>query len=146
MRHTQPMLPFIAAVLVVFTPVTAIHATEHAADDPAADSESHDVAVTIVNNTTTPPAGKDKPGGLLNINCGAGVQRVEKDTTRAITCTVADGESLDLSYNDGTRTSTATVDCGEAAGPDFTDESEVTLTFTGSGTSITFTQSCTGLG
>ena len=137
---------FALIVAVVFTPVTAIQATEHATDAAATNSESHDVAVSIVNNTTTPPAGKDKPGGLLNINCGAGVQRVEKGTTRDITCTVADGESLEVSYNDGTRTSTATVDCGDADGPDFTDESEVTLTFTGSGTSITFTQSCTGLG
>ena len=129
-------LKFVGAALAVLTAATAF---------PAAD-ESQDVSVSIVNNTTTPAAGKDKPSGLLNINCGSGVNRVEKDTTRDITCTVADDEALVLRYNDGTRTASATIDCGEGARPDFTDETEVTLTFTGAGTAITFTQSCTGLG
>lgn len=136
MRSTYSSLPLIAALLAVLMPATAAAATD----------ESIDVAVTIVNNTTTPAAGKNKPSGLLNINCGSGVHRVKKDTTQDITCTVTGGEALTLSYNDGTRTASATIDCGGTTAPDFTDESAVTLTFTGSGASITFTQSCTGLG
>ena len=129
------MLKFVVAALAVLTPVAAT---------PASDS-SQAVSVSIVNNTTTPAAGKDKPAGLLNINCGGGVNRVKQNTTRAITCTVTGDEALVLSYNDGTRTASATIDCG-TTNPDFTDESQVTVTFNGSGAAITFTQSCTGLG
>ncbi len=143
MRFPRSMLKLIVAALVVFAP-TATHATSHAADDAA--SESQDVSVSIVNNTTTPAAGKDKPAGLLNVSCGGAVHRVNKGTTLDITCTVTDDEALDVDYNDGTRTSTATIDCGTTESPDFIDGSAVTLTFTGSGASITFTQSCTGLG
>ena len=143
MRFPRSMLKLIVAASVVFAP-TAAHATSHAADDAA--SESQDVSVSIVNNTTTPAAGKDKPAGLLNVSCGGAVHRVNKGTTLDITCTVTDDEALDVDYNDGTRTSTATIDCGNTESPDFIDGSAVTLTFTGSGASITFTQSCTGLG
>ena len=143
MRFPRSMLKLFVAALVVFAP-TATHATSHAADDAA--SESQDVSVSIVNNTTTPAAGKDKPAGLLNVGCGGPVHRVKKGTTLDITCTVTDDEALDVDYNDGTRTSTATIDCGNTESPDFIDGSAVTLTFTGSGASITFTQSCTGLG
>ena len=143
MRFPRSMLKLFVAALVVFAP-TATHATSHAADDAA--SESQDVSVSIVNNTTTPAAGKDKPAGLLNVSCGGAVHRVSKGTTLDITCTVTGDEALDVDYNDGTRTSTATIDCGNTESPDFIDGSAVTLTFTGSGASITFTQSCTGLG
>ena len=143
MRFPRSMLKLIVAALVVFAP-TATHATSHATD--AAASESQDVSVSIVNNTTTPAAGKDKPAGLLNVSCGGASHRVKKGTTLDITCTVTDDEALEVDYNDGTRTSTATIDCGSTESPDFIDGSAVTLTFTGSGASITFTQSCTGLG
>lgn len=143
MRFPRSMPKLFVAALVVFAP-TATHATSHAADAVA--SESQDVSVSIVNNTTTPAAGKDKPAGLLNVSCGGAVHRVQKSTTLDITCTVTDDEALDVDYNDGTRTSTATIDCGNTESPDFIDGSAVTLTFTGSGASITFTQSCTGLG
>lgn len=55
MRFPRSMLKLVVAALVVFAP-TATHATSHAADDAA--SESQDVSVSIVNNTTTPPRAK----------------------------------------------------------------------------------------
>ena len=136
MRLHRAVPKFVVAAVAALTLALAAAATD----------ESQSVAVTIVNNTTTPAAGKDKPSGLLNINCGDGVHRVKKDTRQTIACTVSDDEAFELDYNDGTRTRTATIDCGIAGTPDFTDDSAVTLTFAGAGAAITFTQSCTGVG
>lgn len=135
MRLPGSVFKLIVAALAVLTSATAT---------PAID-ESQD-AVAIVNNTSTPAAGKDKPEAWLSVDCGGGFQSVKKDTTLRISCTVAADEALSVTYNVVGHNSTAIVDCGGTERPDFIDDSQVTLTFTGSGASVVFTQSCTGLG
>ena len=104
-------------------------------------AESRDVAVTIVNNTTTPaPEGQTRiPAGFLPVSCdGHAFQGIEQNQTATITCSVPGSESLALTYTthigiDDLHYGTAVVDCQSAA----------TLTFTGSGEAVTFTKSCT---
>ena len=104
-------------------------------------AESRDVAVTIVNNTTTPaPEGQTRiPAGFLPVSCdGHAFQGIEQNQTATITCSVPGSESLALTYTthigiDDLHYGTADVNCQSAA----------TLTFTGSGEAVTFTKSCT---
>ena len=104
-------------------------------------AESRDVAITVVNNTTTPaPAGQTRiPAGFLPVSCdGHAFQPVEQDQTVVVNCSVSGSESLTLTYSshlgiENIHYGTADIDC----------QSSATLTFTGSGSSVSFTKSCT---
>ena len=104
-------------------------------------AESRDVAVTIVNNTTTlAPEGQTRiPAGFLPVSCdGHAFQGIEQNQTATITCSVRGSESLTLTYTthigiDDLHYGTADIDCQSAA----------TLTFTGAGEAVAFTKSCT---
>ena len=114
-----------------------------AASAAYAAASSQDVAVSIVNNTEA--LGRGDIGRMI-VNCGGSNQRVDNGQTVNLSCTVAAGESLRVTYNGIGYQGTVTVDCGSGERPDFIDDSAVTLTFTGAGSSVTMTQSCTGLG
>ena len=113
-------------------------------------STSQDVDVTVVNNTQARGRGDI---GRLNVACGSmddllsgSRHLIENGATLDTSCTVEDDESLVLSYVGIGYRGTITIDCGLGERPDFMDDSTVTLTFSGSGSSVTFTQSCSGLG
>ena len=99
------------------------------------------VAVTIVNNTTTPaPAGQTRiKAGFLPVSCdGRAFQPIHKDQTQVVRCSVRGTESLTLTYTThlavgNLHYGTATIDCTSSA----------TMTFTGSGQAVAYTQSCT---
>ena len=133
MRIFLRVLKWPLAALLLAAPASAAYAA----------AGSQDVAVSIVNNTEA--LGRGDIGRMI-VNCGGSNQRVDNGQTVGISCTVADGESLRVTYNGIGYRGTVTVDCGTGERPDFIDESAVTLTFTGAGTAVTMTQSCTGLG
>lgn len=99
------------------------------------------VAVTIVNNTTTPaPAGQTRiREGFLPVSCdGRAFQPIQKDQTQVVRCSVRGTESLTLTYTThlavgNLHYGTANVDCTSSG----------TLTFTGSGQAVSYTKSCT---
>ena len=109
------------------------------------------VKVSVVNKTNTPAVDREQPGGgrttvyaegYLSVDCGGAAQEVGSDATRILTCSTTDTESFDVTYSVVGFSGTATIHC-DADDTHFTDDSEVTLTFTGSGAEVTFTQSCT---
>ena len=109
------------------------------------------VKVSVVNNTNTPAVDREQPGGgrttvyaegYLTVDCGGTAQEVGSDTTLILTCSTTDTESFNVTYNVVGFSGTATIHC-DSDDTHFTDDSEVTLTFKGSGTAVTFTQSCT---
>ena len=109
----------------------------------AASSQSVDVTVTIANNTTV-AAGA--PGGI-HAHCWGPNVDVAVGATQTLTCTVGNDEDLEVYYDADGFDGSIVIDCGAADDrPDFTDDSTVTLTFAGTGNTITMTQSCTGLG
>ena len=131
----RSMLKFIGAVLAAMTATVA---------NPAAD-ESQDVAVSIVNNTTTPKAGTSRPIGWMSVNCDGSDHPVKKGEPREITCSVAQDAGLFVSYANNEASGSVDVNCGVPTGPGFNDESRVTLTFAGSGNAVTVTQSCANI-
>ena len=133
MRVCLSFFKWSVAALVLVAPAGAAHAA----------GGSQDVAVSIVNNTEA--LGRGDIGRVI-VNCGGSNQRVDNGDTVGISCTVADGEALRVTYNGIGYHGTVTIDCGTGERPDFVDESAVTLTFAGAGSSVTMTQSCTGLG
>ena len=104
-------------------------------------AEWRTLSITVVNSTTTPaPAGQTHLGaGFLPVSCdGRAFQPVREDQTVTVNCSVRGDESLTLTYSvhlgDGQlHYGTADIDCQNTA----------ELTFTGSGTAVTFTKSCT---
>ena len=131
----RSMLKFIAAALVAMTAAVA---------NSAAD-ESQDVAVSIVNDTTTPKAGMSRPIGWMSVNCGSSDHPVKKGEPREITCSVAQDAGLFVSYANNEASGSVDVNCGVPTGPGFNDDSRVTLTFAGSGNAVTVTQSCANI-
>ena len=132
------MLKLIAVALATLVPATATHAA----------AGSQDVSISVVNNTQARGRGDI---GRLSVACGHSIfsgnhQVIENGATLNTSCTVSDGGALVLSYLVIGSNGTITINCGNEEQPDFTDTSTVTLTFTGSGSSVTFTQSCTNLG
>ena len=131
----RSMLKFIGAVLSAMTATVA---------NSAAD-ESQDVAVSIVNNTTTPKGGISRPVGWMTVSCGSGDELVRRDEPREITCSVAQNETLTVSYVNNEGRGSVHVDCGVPTGPGFNDDSRVTLTFAGSGATVTIAESCANI-
>ena len=131
----------------IFAALAALAVLAPAAGGP----QDADVKVSVVNNTNTPAVDREQPGGgrttaypegYLSVDCGGGAQEVGSDTTRILTCTTTDTESFNVTYNVVGFSGTATIHC-DSDDTHFTDDSEVTLTFKGSGAAVTFTQSCT---
>lgn len=131
----RSMVKLIAAALAAMTAMVA---------NPAAE-ESQDVAVSIVNNTTTPKAGISRPIGWMSVSCGGSKHSVKRNEPREITCSVAQNAALTVSYANNEHNGSADIDCGVPSGPGFNDESRVTLTFAGSGPGMTLTQSCANI-
>ncbi len=113
-------------------------------------SQDVNVKVSVVNNTNTPAVAREQPGGgwttvyaegYLSVECGGAAQEVGIDTLR-MNCSTTDTESFNVRYNVVGFSGTATIHC-DSDDTHFTDDSEVTLTFSGSGAAVTFTQSCT---
>lgn len=119
---------------------------------PAAGGQQDaNVKVSVVNNTNTPAVDREQPGGgrttvyaegYLTVDCGGTAREVGSDTTLILTCSTTDTESFNVTYNVVGFSGTATIHC-DSDDTHFTDDSEVTLTFKGSGAAVTFTQSCT---
>ena len=137
--HT--LLKFIIAPFAVFGTASAT-----AQQSPLDESQIQTIAVAIVNETSTPAAGKSKPAGWLGVSCGSGAHSVKKDTTLNMSCSVTDGQAFTLTYTvaGSSSSSSATINCGLES-PHYTEESQATVTFTGSGASVVYTQSCTGV-
>lgn len=103
-------------------------------------AEYRTVAITVVNNTTTPaPEGQTRiPAGFVPVSCdGRAFQGVQMGQTVVVNCSVPGSEPLTLTYSvhlgiDDLHYGTADIDCQRAA----------SLTFTGSGEAVTFTKSC----
>ena len=131
----RSMVKLIAAALAAMTAMVA---------NPAAE-ESQDVAVSIVNNTTTPKAGISRPIGWMSVSCGGSKHSVKRNEPREITCSVAQNAALTVSYANNEHNGSADIDCGVPSGPGFNDESRVTLTFAGSGPGMTLAQSCANI-
>ena len=109
------------------------------------------VKVSVVNNTDTPAVDRELPGGgwtnvypegYLSVDCGDTAQEVRSGATLILTCSTTDTESFNVTYNVVGFSGTATIHCNDDD-THFTDDSQVTLTFRGSGAAVTFTQSCT---
>ena len=134
------LLKFVIAPLAVFG---AASATAQQNND---DSQTQTITVAVGNETSTPAAGKNKPAGYLGVNCGSGAHSVQKDTTLNMSCSVTNGQAITLTYAvaGSSSSSSATINCGLEP-PIWTDEAEATVTFTGSGASVTYTHSCTGV-
>ena len=119
---------------------------------PAAGGQQDaNVKVSVVNNTDTPAVDREQPGGgwitvyaegYLSVDCGGTAQEVGSGTTLILTCSTTDTESFNVTYNVVGFSGTATIHCNDDD-THFTDDSQVTLTFRGSGAAVTFTQSCT---
>ena len=135
-----------------FAAVAALAVLAPAGATPdAGASQDVNVKVSIVNNTNTPAVSREQPGGgwttvydegYLSVDCGGAAQEVGTDATLRMNCSTADTESFNVTYNVVGFSGTATVHC-DSDDTHFTDDSEVTLTFSGSGAAVTFTQSCT---
>ena len=144
MRLRRPLFVSIVASAAILTPTAATWA-----DSPPA---LVDIAYAIVNNSTTPAqpeatiTGSNARStsavfeGDLFVSCDATTySRVHKDATPHLTCQVRSSDTHTLSYKvytgpSDTHTATATFNC-EA-------NETMTLTFTGGGTSITYSPSC----
>lgn len=127
LNRFRSFLKFAFAVLASLTLASAASA-----------QTSRNLAVTVVNGTTTPaPEGEQLGAGFLPVSCdGQAYQPIDQDQTVVVNCQVQGTEALTLTYavhlgNDQLHYGTADIDCRATA----------TLTFTGSGTGVTFTQS-----
>lgn len=136
MNPHRSMLKLIAVALAALMPATATHAAQQS------------VSIAVVNNTTARGRGDI---GRLSVACGHSIfsgahQTIDNGNTLNTSCTVQADASLVLSWLVIGSHGTITINCGNEQQPDFTDTSTVTLTFTGSGSAVTYTQSCTNLG
>ena len=129
MRFVNDILKYMVVALAFWSFTSAAWAA----------AASRTVAITVVNNTTTPSPGEGKPAGFLDVKCGGGsFQEVRQSQTLVVNCTVSGTDSPTLTYatfrtNYDVFHETTDIDCQSAA----------TLTFSGSFSSVTFTQSCT---
>ena len=118
-----------------------------------------DLSYKVINNTTTPvPEGGDaeaQPEGLLIVDCNYQKRnhRVLKDTTKDnILCLMRFGETDPFTYSVWVETTTAVIGRSHYSSEMHTSEIEwdcrpgekMELTFTGSGTSVTYSKTCTG--
>lgn len=136
MHPHRSMLKLVAVALAALMPATATHAAQQS------------VSIAVVNNTTARGRGDI---GRLSVACGHSIfsgahQTIDNGNTLNTSCTTQANGSLVLSWLVIGSHDTITINCGNEDNPDWTDTSTVTLTFTGSGSAVTYTQSCTNLG
>ena len=136
MHPHRSMLKLVAVALAALMPATATHAAQES------------VSIAVVNNTTARGRGDI---GRLSVACGHSIfsgdhQTIDNGNTLNTSCTTQANGSLVLSWLVIGSHDTITINCGNEDNPDWTDTSTVTLTFTGSGSAVTYTQSCTNLG
>ena len=135
MNPHRSTLKLIAVALAALMPATHTAQTAH----------QQSVSISVVNNTTARGRGDI---GRLSVACGNTIfsgdhQTIDNGNTLNISCDVQ-ANALALSYLVIGSHGTIAINCGEEQ-PVFTDTSTVTLTFTGSGGSVTYTQSCTNV-
>ena len=139
----QPYFRMIVATAAILTPAAVI------GDVGDTQPAWVDITYTVVNNTTTPsPEGRDLrvesevPEGIMSASCDAhAYHTILKDTTKDIPCQVASGETHTLTYT--VNTGPHELHYGTA---DWNCDSGQTmqLTFTGSGSDVTYSPSCIG--
>ncbi len=151
-RCVVAVAAILVAVAAILTPATAVASDETDADATQISRNGRiyngDILYKVINNTTTPaPEGGDaetQPEGLLIVDCNYQTRnhRVLKDTTTDnILCLMRFGVTDPFTYSvwlksDQKHTGETEWDCRPG------EKKE--LTFTGSGTSVTFSSNCTG--
>ena len=121
------------AVAAVAAAIAGLLAPMSAATAWAQTSERN-VAVTVANNLDQPGLAPRWGSSVVTVSCPNGSDsKVKLNRTKTITCSVAEGEDLSLSYTAASTTGTVVIDC----------QSSASVSFSGGGTSAVYTQSCT---
>ena len=155
-RCVVAVAAILVAVAAILTPATAVASDETDADATRISHNGRiyngDILYKVINNTSTPtPEGGDaetQPEGLLIVDCNYSTRnhRVLKDTTKDdIICAMLRGETDPFTYS-------VWITSAAGGSEKYTSETEwdcrpgekKELTFTGSGTSVTFSSTCTG--